>query len=70
MELSIISAANTRIQEGHDRNVLQLFVEEEITDWKRRDKYRNAELTLVVRSHWEMVLKAGSEELAILRTIY
>ena len=70
MELSIVTAASDRILEGHDRNVLQLFLEEEIKAWKRRDKYQNANLTLDVRSHWEMALKAGSDELALLKTIF
>lgn len=70
MEHQVMTAAKLKAAAGHDQNYLRLFLEEEIQDWKRRDRYRNAELILVCKSKWEMVLQVQNEPLAVLKTIY
>ncbi|SDE19798.1 hypothetical protein SAMN04487996_10412 [Dyadobacter soli] len=68
MEFQIINGAQQHAHE-YDQLAMRLFLESEIDDWKRRDKYRGAPTRLLVRSQWEMALMNQDVELAIFKTI-
>lgn len=69
MEHQIIQDAKERARAGFDQLAMQLFLETEIEEWKKRDKYRTATTKLDRRSQWEMALMNGDTELAIFKTI-
>ena len=70
MEHQVMTAAKSKAAAGHDQNFMRLFIEEEIKNRKKLDRYRNAELYLVCKSKWEMVLQTHNEQLAVFKTIY
>lgn len=68
MEFQILQGAQERAAD-FDQLAMRLYLESEIDDWKRREKYRNALTSLKYRSQWEMALMNGDVELAIFKTI-
>ena len=68
MEFQILEGAQQRAA-LFDQLAMQLYLESEIDDWKRRDRYRGATTKLVVRSQWEMAMMNNDNELAIFKTI-
>ena len=69
MEYSIVHAARQKVKEGFNPDQLRMFLEKEITIWKKRDRYKNAQTRLDPRSKWEMALMNGAVELVIFKTI-
>lgn len=70
MDYMIIQAAREKAAQGFDQLTMRLFIEVEIENWKKRDKWRNAKVELDVRSNWEMALMSGGKEVALFKTIH
>ncbi len=65
MEHSIVHTASKKVKDGCDFNQLQDYLEKEIRNWKKRERYKNSLTSLEARSDMEMVLMNGKNELVL-----
>lgn len=65
MEHSIVHMASKKVKDGCDLTQLQDYLEKEIRNWKKRDRYKDIQITLEVRSEKEMTLMSGKNELVL-----
>ncbi len=69
MEYGLVEAAREKAKEGFDQLAMRLFIEEEIKEWKKRDKWKNSTTYLNIKSRWEMALVTEEKEVVIFKTV-